>query len=148
MRILLFIMMLVGAAAGQLPDAPVRQPPAAPVKQSGWHCCYDPHNMRSNREALTNKTFLFTSIADIGVGVFDAEITHQGLAHHRCAEGNVHPPTRANLYKNNLPEEAAVLVVEFMVAKIRAPRWMGWGLLTYPVEVHTRAGLDWTENCW
>jgi hypothetical protein len=133
------------AVFGQLPDAP--QPSTA--KCGPWSC-WNPH-IRPNAEVLKNGAFLFAAVGDAAVATFDVEMTHQGLAHHRCVEANpglpLHP-SRGQLYRSDAMEEATVAGFGFLSTKLGLPRWITLAMLPYPAEVHIRGGMSWVGRCW
>jgi len=139
--------------AQDLPDAPIRAAQNSPAdpKTSIWHQSwyeyYATHH-RSNREVLSNKSFWAFVGTDVLASSFDAEMSrHQG----RCVEGGeglpLHP-TRWQLYKHNLPENAAAIAVGFFETKAKMPRWLMFTGDILPVEAHLRAGLKWYQQCW
>jgi hypothetical protein len=93
-----------------------------------------------------------------GSMVFDVEATHQGLAHHNCAEGNLsfgEHPGRWELYKDNLfqfvPEVAMDWLGAFAGRSAHGPRWM-WKPIGYmgPIyggTIHLRGGVRWIVDC-
>jgi hypothetical protein len=144
--------------AQSLPDAPmsnmqiVQAQTATGQRISIWRQQWDYGKYHiSNREVLANKSYLLFVTADVLVDTFDAEMSHEGFAHHRCVEGAQGLPpiaSRWSLYGNNIPEEAAVIVVGFVETKIKMPRWLIFTGDVYPVESHLRAGLKWYQDCW
>jgi hypothetical protein len=126
--------------AESLPDNPQTQ-----VSRS----IFKPHWL-SNREVLTSKPFriansvLWTSV------VFDSEMTHQGLAYHRCVETNPELPiypTRGRVYAADAWQAAVVTGTSFLISKAgwkfpgMVPALVGAGQFTY-------AGEGWLANCW
>ena len=87
-----------------LPDAPsaVRKQPSF----LAFRGPRDPSPLRTNREVFHNKILVTTQLVWLGAIVFDVEATHQGLAHHKCVEGNgSNPqPSRGGLYRSDLAE--------------------------------------------
>ena len=139
-----------------LPDAPIRAALSTPapaatdpitsIWHQNWYEYYAAHH-RSNREVLSTKSFWAFVGTDLLASSFDAEMSrHQG----RCVEGAeglpLHP-TRWQLYRHNLPENAAVILVGFLETKARMPRWLMFTGDVYPIQAHLRAGLKWRQ-CW
>ena len=143
----LLVLFLGLSAVGQnLPDAPQPQP----VKKCGPWSCWNP-TTRPTKEVFKDKTFLAVVSTDAAVIVFDNEMTHEGLAHHKCVEGNPNlpmHPSRGQLYASDLPEFAVVSGGAFLFTKLSLPKWLTLSLLPYPVEEHLRGGIGWAENCW
>jgi hypothetical protein len=91
--------------------------------------------------------------------IFDVEMTHEGIAHHRCEEGNsdlnAHP-SRSELYLDNLEQFAPIVVIDWLgSAAFRAhhlPRWarMSIGYLGPSIgsAKHIKGGVDWYTKCW
>ena len=91
--------------------------------------------------------------------IFDVEATHQGIAHHRCVEGNSalrQKPSRGELYLDNLEQFAPTVFVNAMgvlaVRHAHLPRWawkaMAYGGPVYPITMHLKGGIDWFTRCW
>jgi hypothetical protein len=91
--------------------------------------------------------------------IFDTEVTHEGVAHHRCEEGNSDlrkHPSRGELYVDNLLQFAPITVMDWLGAKAarngHIGRWF-WKSLGYMDPawgsvVHFRGGVQWLTNCW
>jgi len=83
--------------------------------------------------------------------VFDAEVTHQGLAHHKCVEGNSdlpHHPTRGELYGYSLGIDAGLTALDYLLF-----RKLGHGThfagAAYGIIVHVQGGSSWyTQSCF
>ena len=147
-RGMVFILALASIAIAQLPDAPSTVQP--PVHKSSWRDPWVAHT-KSNWDTLRDKSFLWTSFAEFAGGAYDAEITHAGLAHHQCVEGNPNlgpHPSRASLYEHNIPEQLAMLGFGFVVTKAGLPKWLYPGVVAYPVSYHLYEGSGWLTNCW
>jgi hypothetical protein len=105
--------------------------------------------LRTNRQAFHDKTWLVAQTAWLGTIVYDSELTHQGLAHHNCVEknGNNPHPSRAELYRSDIPEYAVGTAVNWMVL-----RFVGKPLMfefpSYSGIQHIRGGSSWLMNCW
>jgi hypothetical protein len=129
-----------------VPDSPSTIQPPQP------HALEDDVKFRSNGEVLRSKAFWSTFGGDFLISSFDAEMSHEGLA---VCRHNGHPMSEANgnysrwqLYRYNLPENAAVGVVAFLWVKFRAPNYVLPAFLAYPAKVHISAGLKWYQDCW
>jgi hypothetical protein len=109
-----------------------------------------PAPLRTNREAFRDKTWLAAQTVWLGAIVYDSELTHEGLAHHRCVEGNSdlgpHPSRRA-IYLSDLPEYAVGTAFNWLVL-----RYVGKPLIfefpSYGTVQHVRGGSAWLSNCW
>lgn len=106
--------------------------------------------LRTNREAFHDKTWAVTQSVWLAAIVFDAEATHQGLAHHNCVEGDIvgsPHPGRGELYLNSLPEYAAGTAFNYMAMRLVGKplifEWASWGVIS-----HVRGGSAWIRNCW
>lgn len=102
---------------------------------------------RTNQETLHNKSMWAFDGILVASEAFKAEMsTHQGV----CVEGGegLPPhPTRWQLYRANLPEEAFGITWAFFVTKVKMPRWLMFSVEVYPVQSDIRNGLAW-RNCW
>jgi hypothetical protein len=137
----LFILALVASALGQsLPDAPKPQPKCGP-----WSCWENRQADLTTKQVFRTKSFYAMVFTDLAASSFDAEMSH-AYNGHPCVEGNhdlpLHP-TRWELYKENIPENAAVIVTAFVFTKVHVPKWLDWAALAYPVQLHLRAGIGW-----
>ena len=165
------VLLLLGMAGGQehqgaypalerwhLADAPStvkqkKEKDPLPREKAGFWAGENPGGsdipLRTNREVWTSKSFVLSEAGYLGAVVFDVEATHQGLAHHRCVEGNgdeLHP-SRRELYRNALPEYGFSLVFGWLMAHYV------WQPLVFELPAigmvkHVRGGAHWLENCW
>lgn len=140
MKILISILILSGLACAELPDAP------HPSARCGPFACWNSPAV-SNRDIFKSKSYWAFIGTDFLAASFDAEMSHhQG----HCVEGSaglpLHP-TRAELYRHNLPEEGAVILFGYIWIRAKGPKWVLPLVLGYPVQAHVRAGLNW-RNCW
>jgi hypothetical protein len=149
-----------GATNG-LPDAPSARfsTPSIPFEWDLGH---------QTQQAITpppripiwDKKMWAAHIVFAGATLFDAEVTHEGLANHRCAEGNIDlgpSPSRKELYMDNLllqfvPETLFDWVGAVGVRAAHAPRWawkpVGYEGAALGTVVHLRAGIQWfTHGC-
>jgi hypothetical protein len=143
------------AAGLNLPDAPsamVRVEPTPPVKkESSWTYLHDgTTKARTNKEVLQVKSMWVIDGVFMASQIFDAEMTHEGLAHHRCTERSVKPPypNRYDLYRADLLATIMELGLNAFSTKAKMPTWLPLVWTTYPVQAHIRGGLNWYEHCW
>jgi len=131
-------------ADGSLPDTPQ---PAMLVQ---------PEHLRGTdgsprtRPVIWNKKFVVAHAAYLGAIVYDIEVTHQGLAHHKCVEGTGADPTpsRGQLYGKDLPVFAASAGLDWLLAKYKIP-YLPYVLPVAGAVVHVRGGTKWfTEGCY
>lgn len=104
-----------------------------------------------SRPVFTNKTYIVTVIADVGSGLFDTGMTHQGVAHHRCLEGNINDgphPSMGHWFAVTCLSGVGFAGLGLLFTKLSLSRWMVAGLAPYSMQVHIRAGIRWGENCW
>lgn len=107
--------------------------------------------LRTNSEVFHDKTLLGTEGFWLGSIVYDAELTHQGLAHHKCVEASnliddPHPG-RGELYAWAVPEFAAGTALNYLMI-----RFVGKPLILETAGIastsHLRGGSRWLTNCW
>jgi hypothetical protein len=105
MRLTLALLLLVGLAFAQLPDAPsTTQPPKPPPKFFAMSRPRLTAPLRTNQQVILSKSFLIVHSTWLASIVFTVEAEHQGLAYHRCVGSMTDPhPSRASLYANALP---------------------------------------------
>jgi hypothetical protein len=109
----------------------------------------DDPSLRTNHEMFHDKTLILAESAWLGAITYDVELTHQGLAHHRCVEqnGDSQHPSRGALYLGSLPEFAVGTAWNWLAAKYV---WKPL-ILEFPVYSgleHIRGGSGWLLNCW
>lgn len=132
-----------------LPNAPQPQGPEA----AGFWTFrgLDGPVLRTNREAIHDKTLLGAEAFWLGSIVYDAELTHQGLAHHKCVEASTlvddRHPSRGELYVWDVPEFAVGTALNYLML-----RFVGKPLIFETVGIasveHLRGGSRWLTNCW
>ena len=131
-----------------LPDAPPVQPKMPGFWSFGsWNRAAP---LRTNHQILHDKSLFTVQTIWLGSIVYDAELTHQGLAHHKCVEGsmgnNLHP-SRAELYRSTIPEYTVGTAFNWLMMK-----YMSKSLImvfpSYSATVHLRGGTTWLANCW
>lgn len=146
LRILLFclisIVSLVSVAQTQkeanLPDAPQVQ------VDNGLHPL-------PWRKAFKQKRFYIPMTIALTSVVYDTELTHEGIAHHRCIEGNpdLHIyPSRGELYRYSFAWMGGETVAMYLLNKAGMP-WFtydtGFAVGSYK---HFDGGTRWLTECW
>lgn len=153
---------VIAPVPADLPDMPKPQP-STPVAPFAWKVDY-PTNQVANAPRISpvwDKKMWAAHIVYLGAIVFDAETTHQGLAHHRCAEGDDaldSLPSRGSLYINNIlfefvPETALDTLIAYTGRIWHLPRgyWKPAGYLgaTWGSIDHFRGGIQWySRGCF
>ena len=106
--------------------------------------------LRTNREVLHDKTWLATQAFWAGAIVYDTELTHQGLAHHRCSETTVQLgpyPSRGAIYRNDLPEYIVGTAFNYAMLRLFTKPMIfevpSWGSIR-----HIQGGSEWLLDCW
>ena len=102
-------------------------------------------------------TFILTHAALAGATVYDIEMTHQGLAHHRCVEqnGGTPNPSRGRLYAQQLGYFAGITLMDVGLKalgnRLQSPR-MGELLSSIAPVIgtakHVNGGTGWATQCW
>jgi hypothetical protein len=102
------------------------------------------------RGNVVNKKFLLAHAAFLGSIVYDAELTHGGLAHHKCVESNpslgTHP-SRGEIYEQNMLVFSAVTGLDWVTAKLRI-RYLPYVSPIVGSAVHFTGGSKWLTECW
>lgn len=102
-------------------------------------------------EAVFNKKFIAVHTALLASIVYDTELTHQGLAHHKCVESNTElgpHPGRGTIYGQNMLAFGAISGLDWVAARfIKLP------LLPYVTPAvasaeHITGGSKWLTECW
>lgn len=97
-----------------------------------------------------NKKFALAHAAYLGAIIYDEEMTHQGLAHHKCVEkngGDPHP-SRGQLYGKDLGILALSTGFDWFMAR-HSIRFVPYILPIAGSEEHVRGGTEWiTEGCF
>jgi hypothetical protein len=108
------------------------------------------HPLRTNYEVFHDKAWIATQVVWLGGIAYDVELTHEGIAHHRCEEGNIHlnrHPSRGELYRSDLPEYAIGTAFNVLVLKfLTKPLIFEWPAIA--IGKHLQAGSSWLLNCW
>lgn len=152
--VLLTILLLTGIACGQsaleqqFPEAPQ---PVKPLRYGGYEV--DRSKIVKDPRTLT-KTFIIAHSAYLAANVFDIEMTHQGVAHHKCVEGGFdgdRHPSRGEMYATDMGIFAALTTFDWLFAKAQPPKAFKWMPLmgaTWGTTVHLKGGIDWYNRCW
>ena len=94
---------------------------------------------------ITNGIFLPASV------IYDVEVTHQGLAHHRCVEGNeflAGHPSRGQLYLVNGGFALGEFGVDYLLHRAHVHWIDNMGAVAGGI-VHFQAGSTWfTHGCY
>jgi hypothetical protein len=155
----------VSAPASNLPDTPQPQigrlknvSEAADVLPNAGALpalVYEPQRQSGSppvgaKTAVSNKMFITTHAVYFASTVYDGELTHEGLAHHRCEESNPNfgtHPSRDEFYSKNMLVFGAVTGVDWLTAKtgVRYLPYVGPAVAT---AVHVTGGSKWLTNCW
>jgi hypothetical protein len=132
-----------------LPTAPV----PAPQRRLGFWAfgrADNAHPLRTNYEVFHDKAWIATQVVWLGGIAYDVEVTHEGIAHHRCEEGNLdlnRHPSRSELYRSDLPEYAIGTAFNVLVLKfLTKPLIFEWPAIA--IGKHLQAGSSWLLNCW
>ena len=130
-----------------MPDAP--EPQLQPPRATFWTFGDGEAVVRTNREAFHDKTWLITQGAWLGAIVYDVELTHQGLAHHKCVEqnGDTAHPSRGELYTSSIPEYAVGTAFNYMMLRLVTKAL----IFEFPAMSGTKhiiGGTKWVMNCW
>ena len=99
-----------------------------------------------------DKSFIIAHSAFLGSIVYDVELTHQGLAHHKCVEGNDEAhPSRGGLYANDLAVFGAITGLDAFI-KYGTKGWFGKAYsIAAPIPgtiLHFKGGTKWLTDCW
>jgi len=104
----------------------------------------------TERQVFHSKSFWVPVAVDFGAFVADTEYTHQGLAHHKCVEGNgVLPqhPSRGQLYGVNLAQWGGASAFNWLMLK-SGVKFAGIVPLAYDAQGHIRGAYQWRSQCW
>jgi hypothetical protein len=144
-RVVICLMLLACASAEELPEAPSH----ALLVRKSFSLVPAPHWSNSNR--VWTKKFILAHGILLASGVYDAEVTHQGLAHHRCVEKNFGDPypSRGKIYRDAMFPIAAATAGDWLLAKLGVPV-APYAVLPGGLSiVHFRSGSQWfTHDCW
>jgi hypothetical protein len=131
----------------QFPDAP------EPVKLVNGSWQHDPAGDPPKQKTFTKK-FVAAHAVFLASVVYDVELTHQGIARHRCVEQNrdlpLHP-SRGQSYTEALIPFAVMTGFDVLVQSRHFEKKVGWLAYTgagYGTFVHISGGTSWLSGCW
>jgi hypothetical protein len=122
--------------------------PTVPVYRTPTAGFFKFRPMRSNEEVLSSRTFLWAHAVELGANIADAEMTHAGIAHHKCIEANGPAyPSRGHLYRYDLIPLALTTGLDFVLDKYA---WRPLSLVAPAIGTvnHIKGALSWTGSCW
>jgi hypothetical protein len=102
------------------------------------------------RVRVFNKKFIAVHAAYLGSIVYDTELTHEGLAHHRCVESNASlgtHPSRGEMYQQNMLAFSAIGGLDWLTAKLKL-RYLPYITPVVGSAVHLTGGSKWLTGCW
>jgi hypothetical protein len=150
---------LAAINAAKNKDTAASTPPDAPAYRGGEALAaavYEPKQAKRPEPALgndsvLNKKFIVAHAVLLGSMVYDAELTHEGLAHHKCVEANpylgVHP-SRGKIYGQNLLALGAISGLDWVTAKLVKVHYLPYVAPVAESVVHLRGGSQWLTECW
>jgi hypothetical protein len=105
----------------------------------------------STLQRWDDRTFWATFGVSVTSQIYDNEMTHQGLAHHKCVENsdldfNRHP-SRASLYGISLVETTSIFAIGYLLHKGHL-HFIPQGMFLGNAGIHFRAGTQWVTQCW
>jgi len=138
--------------AGALPDAPG----SLTGGEASTGLTYAPTRSRAPEPALKtvkvfNKKFIAAHTAFLASIVYDAELTHQGLAHHKCVEANPYlglHPSRGEVYRQNLLAFGAISGLDWATARFIKIPYIPYVTPIVETTVHIQGGSKWLTECW
>lgn len=137
----------------------VYSPTGEPLKRTiygGWE--HDKAGEIQPPKTLT-KTFLIAHGVWLASNVFDIEMTHEGVTHHRCVEGgegisDAHP-SRSEMYANDGIVFAVGTLFDWVMQRTvrregggKAFFWAPYIFAGYGTALHLKGGIDWYSRCW
>src|SRR5271166_427440 len=130
--------------AQELPNAPTPQPQAA-AKCGPWSCWTYPNV--PTKEVLKSKSMWWPLLADVALTSLDDEMTlhYEGRP---CVEKDWNlpaRPTRAQVYRETLPENAAVAIGTFLWLKLKGPKAVLPVFLVWPAYAHIKDSVEWVQ---
>jgi len=144
------------AETNDLPDAASS---SVSFQPESWNLADVQQPTRPRRDPIWDKKMWAAHLIETASMVFDVEMTHQGLAHHMCVEGNSdlsRHPSRGELYTDNLYPLAGADVMDWLLAMAGRhaglPRWfwkpLGYMGPVYGTFLHIQGGVEWRTRCW
>jgi len=133
----------------------VQEPEVAPwgVWNQRCRCWTGKTNSPKTMREVFNKKFVAAHGILLASFVFDAEVTHAGLAHHKCLESNLQlgpHPSRWQLYsgKGNLFFLGGLIGLDLVSEKFQIP-YVPYLLPLAGAAKKFTAGTSWlTGTCW
>jgi hypothetical protein len=147
------------SAKSEYKETAISAPPDAPGYRGGEAlvaAVYEPGQSKQPEPALRNdsvlnKKFIAAHAVLLGSMVYDAELTHVGLAHHKCVEANPYlgaHPSRGEIYGQNLLAFAAIAGLDWITAKLIKVHCLPYVAPIAESVVHFRGGSQWLTECW
>jgi hypothetical protein len=130
----------------KLPSAPSFYQPAESFKCGPWSCWSYPSVPTD--QVLKSKAFWFTFGADAALTTMNAEVIHAKEARGQCSIYRQGLESRGKLYRDSLPENAAVAIIDFIWLKVRGPKAVLPAFLAYPAYLHIHSTVHWEEDCF
>jgi len=138
-----------GTYRDQFPDAP------EPVPRLQYGGYAHGHASDPATYVIWTRKFKIAHAIAVGSILYDVEMTHEGLAHHKCAEGGggiteTHV-SRKELYANDLIPFAAITGLDAMLKYMMREKglaWAGYVFPTYSTILHVKGGTQWAMRCW
>jgi hypothetical protein len=129
----------------QFPAAPE---PVKPLPHGAWQ--HDPPRLKT----FTRTWVIAHSVFAASI-VYDAEVTHTGIAHHKCVEQNSdlpRHPSRGELYRDSALPFAVMTGFDLLVQSRHLPKgaaWIGYIGAIYGTGIHAGYGSTWFgAGCW
>lgn len=108
-----------------------------------------PPALRTNHQAFHDRTFLTAHAIWMASIVYDVELTHQGMAHHKCVEDDSDNPnpSRWQLYRGSIPFYAVGVFIDYLELRFV------WKPSTLEIPAitsikHFKGGSEWLTECW
>jgi hypothetical protein len=123
------------------------------VWNQGCRCWTGRRNSRKTMREVFNRKFVVAHGIFLASFVYDAEITHAGLAHHKCLESNMQlgpHPSRWELYsgKGNLFFLGGLIGLDLVSEKFQIP-YVPYLLPLAGAAKKFTAGTSWLSgSCW
>jgi len=154
MRVALVVLLLCILASAQSKTLDEQFPEAPePIKRLPYGgFAHDKSGEVKEPRALT-KTFLLVHGAYLAANVFDIEMTHQGVAHHKCVEGGFDGdphPSRKEMYVIDMTIFTVVTGLDYLFAKGHPPKWLPvqYVMPSIGIGKHLKGGIAWYSRCW
>lgn len=137
----LFLFLGVSKSCAQLPDAP-----SAVKSQESQLQVLTWKQTVSGRHA---KLFWAAHALFLASIVADVELTHQGLAHHKCIENSIDftHPSRGHMYAKDLSFFAGFTVADLLLRKAGVP-FAPYVAPMIGAGKHAYGAYGWPSGCW